>query len=573
MIPVNSIGACAVVADRLGEYQAASDGRRLMARCPVHADSSPSLSVWENDNGWVNVKCHAECPTKDVLRELGLAPSDLGPGSEKYPRTRAVYDYRDAEHRLRFQVVRTDPKGFRQRVPDSDASGGFRWGLGSAEALLYRLPQVLAAVRDGQTIYVAEGEKDVHALVGAGCVATCNPMGAGKWRDAFSECLRGADVVVVQDDDDAGRKHAAQVRTSLLRVGARVRIVRPAAGKDPYDHLAAGHGVDDFVAVPEVRLVDEPPAWLVEIMGSESATVAQPEPVRPLYRTLADVLANPDAFKPPRVVASRLAWRGRVTMLAAREKLGKSTLATAAAAAVTSGREFLGEATDAGKVLWVLAEEHPGDLARRAVRFGVDPEHLVLLEQFDAPLDNLITATMEVRPKLVVIDTLFSFTAGLVKDSNASAQWGPILTTFGRLARDTEAAILLLHHASKATGEYRDSTAIGGGVDAILSMDGADDDQRRVKFKGRWELRDYTVTLTEDGYVLGAGGTPQERVLAALKANPLSLRALKDQLGVGQAKLDKVLKALIDEGYVARSGSGPNQRLMLVRDHDGKPGF
>src|SRR5689334_2239134 len=37
------------------------------------------------------------------------------------------------------------------------------------------------AVATGATVYVCEGEKDVHALESIGLVATTSPMGAGKW--------------------------------------------------------------------------------------------------------------------------------------------------------------------------------------------------------------------------------------------------------------------------------------------------------------------------------------------------------------------------------------------------------
>lgn len=52
--------------------------------------------------------------------------------------------------------------------------------------MLFHLPQVLAAVRAGQTIYIVEGEKDVLAVEQAGGVATTNPMGAGMWRGEYS---------------------------------------------------------------------------------------------------------------------------------------------------------------------------------------------------------------------------------------------------------------------------------------------------------------------------------------------------------------------------------------------------
>jgi hypothetical protein len=43
----------------------------------------------------------------------------------------------------------------------------------------------------------------VHALERAAIVGTCNPGGAGKWRREYADALEGADVIVVQDRDDA----------------------------------------------------------------------------------------------------------------------------------------------------------------------------------------------------------------------------------------------------------------------------------------------------------------------------------------------------------------------------------
>jgi hypothetical protein len=61
--------------------------------------------------------------------------------------------------------------------------------------------------------------------------------------------LAGAEVVVVADADDAGRKHADEVVRSLRGLAASVRVVEPAAGKDASDHLAAGMGLEDLKAM------------------------------------------------------------------------------------------------------------------------------------------------------------------------------------------------------------------------------------------------------------------------------------------------------------------------------------
>lgn len=157
----------------------------------------------------------------------------------------ATYDYTDENGELLYQAVRREPKGFQQRRPNG--RGGWEWKLGSTRRVLYRLPEVVAAAAAGNRIYVCEGEKDVEAVRAAGHVATCNPMGACKWRAEYADHLDGAEVLIVEDQDDEGRKHAQQVLESLTGRAASVSIVRPAAGKDAADHLAAGHTVDEFV--------------------------------------------------------------------------------------------------------------------------------------------------------------------------------------------------------------------------------------------------------------------------------------------------------------------------------------
>jgi hypothetical protein len=106
----------------------------------------------------------------------------------------ATYDYRDTNGKLLFQVCRTADKRFFQRRPDG--KGGWLNGLGGIQPVLYRLPEVLQALKQGETIFIPEGEKDVDNLARLGlAAATSSPMGAGKWRKDYSDWLKGANVL------------------------------------------------------------------------------------------------------------------------------------------------------------------------------------------------------------------------------------------------------------------------------------------------------------------------------------------------------------------------------------------
>jgi putative DNA primase/helicase len=111
----------------------------------------------------------------------------------------------------------------------------------------YRLPQVLAA----ETVYLPEGEKDVHTLESWELVASCNPGGSGNshlytgWADYF----RNRHIVILPDNDVPGRKHAVAVATALLSVAASIRIVEladlPVKG-DITNWRDAGGTLDQF---------------------------------------------------------------------------------------------------------------------------------------------------------------------------------------------------------------------------------------------------------------------------------------------------------------------------------------
>ncbi len=244
------------------------------ARCPAHDDQTASLAIALGDDGRLLLHCHANCATADVLRAVNMTMADLMPkqngGSHNEPhqtngaarskgksvgRIVAEYDYHNESGKLLYQAVRFEPKDFRQRAPNGD---GWSWKLNGVNRVLFRLPKLLAA-DPSKTVFICEGEKDVLALAALGLVATCNVGGAGKWRAEYSEVLRGRNVVVLPDNDDAGRDHAATVANSLAGIAATVKVIElpdlPPKG-DVSDWLAAGGTVEQLA-----ELVEAAPEW------------------------------------------------------------------------------------------------------------------------------------------------------------------------------------------------------------------------------------------------------------------------------------------------------------------------
>ena len=247
------------------------------AQCPAHEDRQASLSIGQGRDGAI-LKCHVNppCPAGAILEALGMSAADLFDeprGADDWTPAGpaiATYTYTDAAGKVLFGVCRTAGKQFPQWRPDPSKRHGRAWSVRdiSKKLVPYRLPRVLAAVDAGELVYIAEGEKDVHALEHAGVTATCNPMGAGKWRDAYSKHLAGAVVIVIADNDPPGIAHARDVAAKLDGIAAAVTIVTAAEGKDAADHLAAGHGIGDFrpagdsdvSGTPSARPVPDVPA-------------------------------------------------------------------------------------------------------------------------------------------------------------------------------------------------------------------------------------------------------------------------------------------------------------------------
>jgi hypothetical protein len=223
------------------------------ARCPAHEDKRQSLSVANGEKGII-LKCFAGCGVKDIAGKLGLKMGDLffknGKARQKSlagkaPWIVAQYNYTDEKGVTLFQVVRFEPKDFRQRKPDAGKPGGWNWSIKGVRRVLFHLPQLIARLKaDNSTpVFIVEGEKDVLALEKAGFVATCNSGGAGKWLPDYAVSLFPAKIVIViSDKDDPGRKHAREVAGALARAGRVVKVIEVPGekNKDAADYLAAG---------------------------------------------------------------------------------------------------------------------------------------------------------------------------------------------------------------------------------------------------------------------------------------------------------------------------------------------
>jgi hypothetical protein len=287
--------------------------RRWMALCPCHQDRRPSLSIGIGVKGVV-LKCFAGCLVSDVLQTVGLEMKDLflSPGSASgarlpehdgiSPDVVATFGYRDESGRLLYEVLRRSGKRFSQRRPDPLRPGKWIWDLKNVRRVLYGLPELLAA--DSGTVYVAEGEKDVHTLRNNGFLATTNSGGAAAsslWKDKrFAAPLRGRNIVILPDNDRPGREHAVAVAEGLRSVAASVRLLElpglPEKG-DVTDWFAQGGSEDELRRLAGLA----PPSRGHETVPSEGSTDAgeSKERLSQVHRIVELAQAVIQLFKTP----------------------------------------------------------------------------------------------------------------------------------------------------------------------------------------------------------------------------------------------------------------------------------
>jgi hypothetical protein len=291
-----------------------------MAQCPVPdhgagtGDPNPSLAITPI-RGRVLVKCHAGCSTEAVVKHLGRNLSDLFDD-----RHGVTYLYEDGR-----QVKRNADKKFSQK--------GNRDGYA-----LYGVEHIADAIH----VYVCEGEQDVDAIAARGSRAVSSPMGAGNAHCADWTRLRGKNVTVIPDMDEAGFKHARLVAALLHGIAASVTFARAKVGKDAGDHIGHGFGIDEFLPFD---------------LPGPAAEDADAGAERP--RTLADELLTRDDLKAlpnPEPLIEGTLDRGTTALLYGPWGSGKTFIALDWAASVATGRKWQGRPARKLRVLYIAAE-------------------------------------------------------------------------------------------------------------------------------------------------------------------------------------------------------------------------
>jgi hypothetical protein len=317
-------------------------------------------------------------------------------------------------------------------------------------------------------------------------------------------------MTIWRDRDEPGRGWAARVLADLAAVVAQVRVIESHTGKDAFDHIEAGLGIDSVLDVTPPGTVGSfhPPADFLSAEEFEE-----------------DVL--------PEAIVEGIVYPRSVTIMNGASKAGKGVFVTDLLMRVTNGEPFLDLPVRQSKVVYLCLEmtaalvrkrmetiERDVGITRPAINdqlFIVAPTlgkspRLNLKDPAD--LENLYRLIKKSGAGLVILDTMYKFIPGL--DMNDNAEMGEVMSTLNSVANDTGAAILILHHVAKGEGAAITSQSglgaqIFGGAASVIVTLTRNGETRHVSVDshyGSWDApRSYRRPQRADG-TLGMGCVP-----------------------------------------------------------------
>lgn len=239
-------------------------GERAQCRCPAHPDKQASLTVTKGRKG-ILLHCHAGCQLNDILMAAELEKKDLfyddssnrGIDWKKYIESRekrkieATYDYvSSVTGSYLFTKVRLQGKKMLYGILDNNR---FTYGLRGQnrkqlKAIYGSVESIKKAIQEGRPIFVPEGEKDVNTLIKQGYIAFTYGS-TNDWKSDFAEILKGANVIILGDNDEPGKAVAQRIYDDLQGIAKSRKVVVPMPDQpkaDITDFFEAGHTKEEF---------------------------------------------------------------------------------------------------------------------------------------------------------------------------------------------------------------------------------------------------------------------------------------------------------------------------------------
>ena len=376
------------------------------------------------------------------------------------------WDYRDRRGQLIACVYRYDTASGKEFRPWDVQKRAMR-----APDLrpLYNQPQITTASQ----IILVEGEKAADALIGQGLVATTAmngahaPISKTDWTP-----LKGKQVLIWPDNDEAGQQYAARAAQAIVQVGASlVAILHLPDNKpekwDAYDAVAEGMDV-----------------WA--IVRDSQRTVLKDAPIIP-FHSLGDLLADTSPM-PDDLISPRVLTPGGMIVFGGAPKVGKSDFLLSWLTHMAAGEPFL-ELTPSKplRVFYLQAEVQYHYLRERIQSMGlpealfhkaannllVTPQLRLILNDdgVEQVIEALQRAMAESGVDILVIDPIRNVFDGGPDGSSENDNNAMLFFLRERVERlrdavNPEAGIILAHHTKKISKKQLEE-------DPFLALSGA----------------------------------------------------------------------------------------------------
>ena len=265
-------------------------------------------------------------------------------------------------------------------------------------------------------------------------------------------------------------------------------------------------------------------------------------------------------------------------VLAGRPKSGKSWLVLDLALSVAAGADCMGRPVGRpAPTIYLALEDSPARIKERSEIIGLAPDNAYIATTWSAAdqggFEELREMVRELRPKLIIIDTLAAFKAGsaVIRKPQFEIDYEQA-RKLKTIADENNCCVLVVHHTRKADADDVFDTISGTlGLNAVadtiailqhsrgsdsgkLHITGRDvtDEQFAVVFAdGRWIITDTAAQQEE---------TTRDKVLAAVRQwGPARARELRDiaaQEGIGYDALRQTLRRLVADGVLAQDELG-----------------
>lgn len=224
-------------------------------------------------------------------------------------------------------------------------------------------------------------------------------------------------------------------------------------------------------------------------------------------RSFGQILADPKTEE--EWCVDELLVRGGISILAAKPKVGKTTIAIDLAVCIAQGKPFLNRfKTDQGGVLFLALEEIPSRFIGNLETRGADASDLIWahigLPGRPNATEELSKVCEELKPKLVIIDHVSLFLK--INDINDYSEVNHIIASLREVARSSNVHIMLMHHMNKKSSDQDGllgSTALSGAVDMIITLTTDQGGNRFIATTPRYGIHMEKTMLAFDSSTLG----------------------------------------------------------------------